>query len=547
MQNIKKKYIFIAIFALLLLFSGIALLCFDFNSKDTNAATCNVYFNADGGECEFYELENVETKSTITLPQITKIKTGYTFECWTIFSTGGSYVDVDGYTYKLGTKSDYSFKAKWTPITYEVVYIFNDDDQTQESESTKYDSYFFVESDYDVWKENYVFLGWTLIENSQNVMFRPREKVKNLTTINNSYVYLYGVWGETYLNGHYAKPQGSGIIDNPYLISNDKELAWMSYYTREIGDLEGYFKQTADIDLGAYEWYPIGTRTVIDYTAMVTEFIGNYDGCGHSIKNMRIRNTFSSSYSNRQVGLFGKVSDSVISNLVIASGEISLPDSHPADDMGSIVGYASNTKIVNCSNFIDIETRELGHVGGIVGDIYGSDSLIQNCQNYGNISGGSMIGGISGNRGLAINCYAECNLIPVQDYKISNYDSFSWHVQGISLKCENSIFKGYIKAFSYEEYHNLATYSLCGSSTNNKNIVNCYAKISTNLDVGLLKKTGTNIIFEINGEKYYSGTDFSAFGLIEDKRICPKSLSWQAQLSPALTIQKLQAMGYVEY
>ena len=72
------------------------------------------------------------------------------------------------------------------------------------------------------------------------------------------------IWGQTYSIDLYAQHYagGSGTKNDPYLISNDKELAKLA---RDVNNgntsqafLGKYFKLTADIDLSGGIWMPIG-------------------------------------------------------------------------------------------------------------------------------------------------------------------------------------------------------------------------------------------------------------------------------------------------
>ena len=72
------------------------------------------------------------------------------------------------------------------------------------------------------------------------------------------------IWGQTYSIDLYAQNYagGSGTKNDPYLISNDKELAKLA---RDVNNgntsqafLGKYFKLTADIDLSGGIWMPIG-------------------------------------------------------------------------------------------------------------------------------------------------------------------------------------------------------------------------------------------------------------------------------------------------
>lgn len=83
---------------------------------------------------------------------------------------------------------------------------------------------------------------------------------------------------------------GSGTKDDPYLISNDMQLAKLAYDVFHGSGPSNrvmfgkYFKLTADIDLSTAAWMPIGSW----HTNHARWFAGKFDGCGHTIKNMQI-------------------------------------------------------------------------------------------------------------------------------------------------------------------------------------------------------------------------------------------------------------------
>ena len=119
---------------------------------------------------------------------------------------------------------------------------------------------------------------------------------------------------------------GSGTKDDPYLISNGAELAYLSEKVFHAVDnktnthldptvpiacrnaskdssaaypgmdyydvyMDTYFKLTDDIDLGNREWQPIGR--------LGARFAGKFDGNGHVVKNVSITKTY------QTIGFFG--------------------------------------------------------------------------------------------------------------------------------------------------------------------------------------------------------------------------------------------------
>ena len=202
---------------------------------------------------------------------------------------------------------------------------------------------------------------------------------------------------------------------------------------------------TGDIDLSSDNWTPIGNGT--------TQYTGTFDGCGYSITGLTINST------EQYVGLFGYIgadgtvknltasasedgikanynqnfgyagavagqSDGTITNCTFASGSVTGSGSLAC--VGGIVGRASGTvsncttqseanvvgnnigraggiagmsadnskvKILNCSNSGTVNGSMAS--GGIIGDLYYDDSIVSNCINNGEVSGGDA-GGIVG-------------------------------------------------------------------------------------------------------------------------------------------------------
>ena len=242
--------------------------------------------------------------------------------------------------------------------------------------------------------------------------------------------------------------EGSGTIDDPYLISSPEELAGLAYgynynYSIRLRFINKFFKQTANLDMSAHYWEPIGTNA--------NGFVGSYNGGNYTISGLYMSD-------GEYQGLFGYVGDDdgvnpvEISNVNIVNSEFVGDDS-----IGSIVGYCnrnSYTSITNCgsSAFLrgysrivgtglgglvghcagsiqisfcsftgTIETSYAGEdlsVGGILGYFYGDGAVavIANCHNTGNIDARyADLGGIVGNCDngdmvIIRNCYNEGNL-----------------------------------------------------------------------------------------------------------------------------------------
>lgn len=92
---------------------------------------------------------------------------------------------------------------------------------------------------------------------------------------------------------------GSGTSSSPYQISNAAQLAYMAYLVNGNTTYRNkYYQLTADIDLSAHYWYPIGKENY--------SFNGTFDGQYHTISNMTIDNTVTG-MGVKYLGLFGYI------------------------------------------------------------------------------------------------------------------------------------------------------------------------------------------------------------------------------------------------
>ena len=192
---------------------------------------------------------------------------------------------------------------------------------------------------------------------------------------------------------------GSGTKDDPWLISNDLELAKLAHDvtngTTKAMFAGKYFKLTKDINLNQGKWMPIGT-----WKCKKNEndryFAGKFDGDGHTISNMKIEwvneKDFEASW-----GLFGRlygtsasseatyasVTNLIIDNAHIQKKKDTAPVGKSVIKIGTVAGdmtqYAEISNIIIRNSEIT-DNRETYsalnsfRVGGVIGYIDNSKS-----------------------------------------------------------------------------------------------------------------------------------------------------------------------------
>ena len=193
---------------------------------------------------------------------------------------------------------------------------------------------------------------------------------------------------------------GSGSQGDPYLISNAAELAYLSKIfsdgTGYNNYSDKYFKQTADINLSAHYWYPIGASDAIDTSNNnYSNFVANYDGDGFSVSGIRSMFDPSSldleNYSSSDptaCALFGCVGNMDRSRRTKGKIEnVNIRDSEIVGTSAAGIAIYVYGSIVNCNNYATI--KGYSAAAGILCDLYAnseSDNLsISRCSNYGSI------------------------------------------------------------------------------------------------------------------------------------------------------------------
>lgn len=172
-------------------------------------------------------------------------------------------------------------------------------------------------------------------------------------------------------------------------ITSPAELAWLAEQLASTdSEYADYtFNLTKDLDLNNQEWTPVGSKT---------DFTGTFNGNNHTISNLTI--TKSTSTSN---GLFGRVTNGgTVSDVNLENVNISLYSS-----AGAAAGYVEGGTINNVnvtSGTVKGSSFGFGHmvnltgVGGVVGTVRNSGT-VSNCTNEAKVNGGNRFtGGIVG-------------------------------------------------------------------------------------------------------------------------------------------------------
>jgi hypothetical protein len=180
--------------------------------------------------------------------------------------------------------------------------------------------------------------------------------------------------------------KGSGTPEDPYVITNVKQLQEMKY------DLKAYYVLGNDIDASETKYWnngqgfePIGDHKY--------PFTGSFDGKGYKIYNLYINTT------RDGVGLFGAVGEKgIIKNVGLENVKIS----STGDVVGGLIGVNYGT-VSNCYSTGSVNGKEV--VGGLIGV---NRETVSNCYSIVSVNGQNYVGGLIGYNYMArvLNCYS---------------------------------------------------------------------------------------------------------------------------------------------
>ena len=225
----------------------------------------------------------------------------------------------------------------------------------------------------------------------------------------NEFEVVLPVTSETAWDGM-SKTEPAKDADGVYSIGTGAELAWFAENAAKNNGIKA--KLTADIDLGKYTWT----------AGKLSNGKCEFDGSGHRIfnlvstkglfdtidqgsvvKNLTVEGVITAS-NGQAGGIAGYLQKGTIENCV---NKAAITGETSKYNVGGIAGYTgSNTIIKNCVNMGEI-SGEAQQVGGILGKVGGSGS-VEGCINQGTVSGSSKVGGVIGydESGITIkDCY----------------------------------------------------------------------------------------------------------------------------------------------
>lgn len=186
-------------------------------------------------------------------------------------------------------------------------------------------------------------------------------------------------------NGCISKVTGDGSVGRPFLITTPRELTCIENNPADYWLTALHFRQTADIDMQTQGAWPHG----IGVTG--NEFLGSFDGGGHTISNLRVAEARTNS-DFAGVGMFGRTgTDSSITGVRLLEAAVSatasttapLPESNEVKGVGLLVGVAGGVVSDDeASGNLTVEaTGNAAQIGGLVGDYSGSDAATKMTSN----------------------------------------------------------------------------------------------------------------------------------------------------------------------
>ena len=203
---------------------------------------------------------------------------------------------------------------------------------------------------------------------------------------------------------------GSGTGENPYIITNADELNAMHQ------DLTASYRLGNDIDLSdtviwnhGRGWISVGSRPVENF------FTGSFDGSGYTIYNLTINRPrqrpvnyylglfgFTNNADIRNVhlegvnihcyqtcgGLAGRLSEGSVENITVRGIILSAHN-----EVGGVIGSCyDTTRLENI--FADIDLRGVSRTGGIAGNMASGE--LHSASAVGNVQGADQVGGLVG-------------------------------------------------------------------------------------------------------------------------------------------------------
>ncbi len=307
-----------------------------------------------------------------------------------------------------------------------------------------------------------------------------------------------------------AWTKGAGTKSSPYLIENQKQLAYLADMVYAgVSHYQGvYFKQTEDFDMNGKAWIPSGTET--------NYFSGVYDGNNKMIQNIVLKLPSDVQF----LGLFAYTKDATIQNVRLkiksykAANNLMTLDYSVGCYAGGICGYMVNGAIQNCEVGAHSDSIAMlwqyKSFGGLVGYMESatmdqcSNNVIYGCGSYNN---GGLVGTICGTKNASAyitNSYNTKRLSNPQQYLFSSDRPYEICIGGAV---------GYVKG--YVEMNNVHSNGIYSSTvvTNQPKALN----IKIGGLVGYVGSASLTLTLSSNkGDIYFTGKGYQTLigGLI---------------------------------
>ncbi len=212
--------------------------------------------------------------------------------------------------------------------------------------------------------------------------------------------------------------KGSGTNEDPYKIFTIEDLELVASDTER---LSAFYSLQNDLDLSAKYGKDKASFVPLSWqTGSLKAFNGYFNGNGHSIKNLYIQE------ARESVGLFGQLGEEgTVANLVLENPYVATLGQR----LGAVVGYNKGS-VINVSvvgGKVESLAAESANakVGGIVGDMYESGSILRCVSKTEVVASGNNVGGIVGSADASVgktkaleikNCYSLSNVITKGKY-----------------------------------------------------------------------------------------------------------------------------------
>jgi hypothetical protein len=280
---------------------------------------------------------------------------------------------------------------------------------------------------------------------------------------NNPYTIVFLAWSSM-LTQLYAFADGTGEPADPYRIATPAQLISIG---SDPNLLDKHFVLVNDIDLDPnLPGGQVFTRAVMapdmelveDFQGMA--FTGDFDGNGHTVRNLTIRNDADRLDKGDYLGLFGKLGrQAIVKDLGIEAARVG---ERNGECYGVLAGW-NEGRIVRCH----VEGRVSGgaSIGGLVGRNQGE---IFDCHATSDFVGGySEIGGLVGGNyagAQVVKCHATCRVFLIR--------SMAGGLIGSNWGC---IINSYATGEVIEEHSTNDAGGLVGMNLSPGVITNCYA------------------------------------------------------------------------